>query len=73
MRVVEIHKKEPADDADHVLEQAKGKYKEVFVIGLNKEGQLDVRSNKMAASSLLWLIECFKHNLLSGCYAEEQV
>lgn len=50
----------PADDPDHVLEQAKGHYDEVLVIGWNKEGHLESRASALERQEILWLVEMFK-------------
>jgi len=61
-----------ANLADHILEQSIGNFKQVLVIGYDKEGVLDVRATeKLDLKELLWLIEAFKFNLLSGVYDEE--
>ena len=55
----------PYADPDHVLEAAKGVYQDVFVIGYDKDGVLDVRASKgLDAKSALFLVEQFKTKLL---------
>lgn len=62
----------PADSADHILENAKGVYKEVLILGWDKEHCLDVRSTtQMRATDLLFIVEKFKTKLLNGDYSED--
>ena len=68
--VVKFYPKDAAKDADNVLEQALGVYDEVVIIGWNKEGNMDARATLglRDGGDVLWLIEKFKLNLLSGVY-----
>lgn len=68
--VVKFYPKDAAKNADNVLEQAIGVYDEVILIGWNKEGNLDARATLglKDGGDCLWLVEKFKHNLLSGVY-----
>jgi hypothetical protein len=60
-----------AQDPDHVLEESKGEFGSVLVIGWDHEGQLDVRASlNLDAKDCLWLVEQFKHGLISGDYSE---
>lgn len=69
--VIKFYSKDAAKDPDAVLEQAIGNYKDVFIIGWDKEDYLDVRSNtNLKANDLLWLLERVKYNLISGEYSE---
>lgn len=69
--VVKFYPSNAAKDPDNVLEQAIGEYAEVFVVGIDKEGMLDARASLgLKSSDILFLIEQFKHNLLSGAYSE---
>ena len=72
MTVVKFHPKDAAKDADAVLEQAAGNFSEVLVIGWDKEGILDARATLglKDGGDILWLIEAFKHKLMSGDYTE---
>lgn len=70
MSVVNI--KGAAFDPDAVLEQAKGEFGSVVLIGWDKDGILDVRaSTNLERKDILWLIEAFKARLLSGDYEED--
>lgn len=68
--VVKFYPKNAAKDADNVLEQALGVYDEVVIIGWNKAGNMDARATLglRDGGDVLWLIEKFKLNLLSGVY-----
>lgn len=69
--VVSLRPKEPAENPDVVLEAAIGAYSKVFVMGVDKEGNLDVRASlNLPYKEVLWLLETFKHNLLAGNYFE---
>lgn len=47
---------------DNVLEQAKGNYESVVIIGYDKDGYLDGRaSTNLTRENILWLVEQFKH------------
>ncbi len=56
-----------AYDVDHVLEEAKGVYDKVLVIGFDKEDGMDTRASfNLSKKDALWLIEHFKYQILSG-------
>ena len=58
-----------AQDPDVVLDEAKGEYESVLVMGWSSEGSLDVRASlNLTNKDCLWLVEQFKHNLLHGDY-----
>lgn len=61
-------------NCDHVLEQAKGIYDVVFIIGYRDDNNdMDVRAGgKATVKDLLFLLESFKHKLLAGDYFEEE-
>lgn len=64
-KVTKLYTADAAKDPDNVLEQAIGKYESVLIIGYNKDGLLDPRASlNLKRRDLLWLIECFKHDLL---------
>jgi hypothetical protein len=59
----------PAKDPDHVLEQAVGVYDQVFVIGYDKDGGLDVRASlNFQIKDVFFAIEAFKFRVLNGDY-----
>lgn len=74
-KVVKFYPKDAAKDADNVLEQAMGHYKEVLVLGwLDDEvGTMDARATLglKDGAEILWLVEKFKHNLMNGVYQGE--
>lgn len=68
-KVTKFYPRNAAENSDSVLEQAIGQYEDLLIIGWNKDGDLDPRSNLgMKKQDILLLIELFKHNLLSGIY-----
>lgn len=70
--IVKFYPANAATNPDVVLEQAIGVYQDVLILGWDKEGYLDPRASLgLKASDIIWLIEQFKHRLLSGEYAEE--
>lgn len=68
--VVKFYPAGAAKSADNVLEQAMGCYDEVLIIGWDKDGGLDARATLglKDGGDVLWLIEAFKHRLMSGAY-----
>ena len=77
MRIVMGHKITklwPANSAknpDAVLEQSQGEFDYVLIIGWDKEGCLDARSNLgLSNEQALWLVEEFKFKLIHGDYDE---
>jgi hypothetical protein len=70
-QVVKFYPKNAAQDPDNVLEQAIGQYDQVFIVGYDKDGNLDARASLgLKGADVLWLIEWFKHGLMNGDYAE---
>ena len=71
--VVKFYPADAAKSADNVLEQAIGCFDEVIIIGWDKSGDLDARATLglKGGGDVLWLIEMFKHKLLSGDYCDE--
>lgn len=67
--VVKFYPKDAANNPDNVLEQAIGRYNEVFIIGYNKEDALDVRASMNFSLRDIWFaLDAFKHNVMSGKY-----
>ena len=57
----------PEDDPDTVLDQCKGVFESVFVIGYRKDGYLDEHfTQNMSEPDILMMIEQYKHWLLAG-------
>ena len=70
--VVKFYPKDAAKDPDNVLEQAVGAYGEVFLIGYNKEGILEIRSStNFKTANIIFAIEAFKMKLFLGDYDVE--
>ena len=69
--VTKLYSKDAAKDPDNVIEQALGEYESVFMVGYDKDGRLAARaSTNISQSDILWLIESFKHDMLSGEYSD---
>ena len=72
--VVKFYPKDAAKNPDNVLEQAVGVYDQVFVIGYDKDGQLDVRSStNFQVREIFFALEAFKFKVLNGDYDVEEV
>lgn len=66
---VEFKTGEISLDADTVLNEAKGNYTSVLVIGWDKDGYLDTRStNNLDQKDCLYLAQMFSSKLLNGDY-----
>jgi len=64
--MADVIKLRPADDPDEVLKSANGNYQQLIIVGWNNDGQLDVRATLgMDAAETIYLIEMFKHAILS--------
>ena len=60
-----------ATNPDDVLECAKGEYNDVLIIGYDKDGGLDFRSNTTVTHERAnMLVDLFKKELLSWDYIE---
>jgi hypothetical protein len=68
--IIPFFAKNAAEDPDNVLEQAKGRYASVLILGWTKdEDTLEARcSTNLTYEKLLYLSSQFNHNLLSGNY-----
>jgi hypothetical protein len=61
--------KGPAQDPDTVLEEAKGEFESVMVIGWDNDGEFAVSaSGNLKAMDCLWLVEAYRFNLMNGDY-----
>jgi hypothetical protein len=70
--VVKFYPKGAAKNPDNVLEQAVGVYNEVFIIGYDKDGQLDVRaSTNFKVRDVFFALEAFRFKVLNGEYDVE--
>lgn len=66
-----VYKIYKADNPDHVLEQAMGNFGAVLIIGYDKSGELDVRSDTgIDKADALWLLKHVEWKLLNGDYDE---
>ena len=62
-----------AQDPNQVLEAAKGEYESVILIGWDLDGEMDARASlNLTSGQILWLVESFKLQLLSGQYDDEE-
>lgn len=61
----------PAENPDVVLEEAKGQYESVFILGYSLEdGSMDARASlNLDPVDINWLISMFQSKLLNGDYA----
>lgn len=67
--VEKFYPKDAAKNPDAVLEQAIGEYENVMVLGWNKDGEMDIRSDTgLSKKDILFLLEAFKHAMMSGDY-----
>lgn len=72
-QIIKFFPANAAQNPDMVLEQAIGVFKDVLIIGWDKDGVMDARSSELFADGgeMLWLIETFKFNLMTGQYGGE--
>ena len=69
--IIKFYPKDAAKNPDAVLEQAIGAYDQVFVIGYNKDGELDVRGTlNFTMKELFFALDAFKFMVLNGEYGE---
>lgn len=67
--VVKFYPRGAAKNPDAVLEQAVGDYTQVFIIGYNKDGELDVRASlNFEMRDIFFAIDAFKFKVLNGDY-----
>lgn len=67
--VVKFYPKDAAKNPDVVLERAMGIYDQVFVIGYDRDGKLDVRASlNFPIRDILFALEVFKFKVLNGDY-----
>lgn len=72
--VVKFYPADAAKNPDNVLEQAVGVYDQVFVIGYDKDGILQVRSStNFPVREIFFALEAFKFNVLNGDYAADEI
>ena len=70
-KILKFTPHDAAKNPDHILERAMGVYESVFVIGYDKNWDIDARaSTNLKPSDINYLIDIFKHKLLNGDYTE---
>ncbi|MES0444992.1 MAG: hypothetical protein ABUJ92_00465 [Desulfobacterales bacterium] len=61
-----------AEDADSILKNASGKYRNVLILGYDKDGEFDaVSDGQLTECQALWLLEKFKTRLMHGYYSDD--
>lgn len=69
-KVVKFYPADAAKNPDNVLEQAVGVYDQVFTIGYNKDGILEVRaSTNFQVREIFFALDAFKFKVLNGDYS----
>ena len=67
--IVKLYPHNAASNPDAVLEQAVGAYSQIFLIGYDKNDNLDVRaSTNFKMREILFALEVFKFKILNGEY-----
>jgi len=70
--VTKLYTNGAAKNPDSVLKLAIGEYEDVFIIGHDKEGLIDIRASTNASQKeILWMLERFKHNMINGYYDKD--
>lgn len=65
-KVVKFYSRDAAKDPDNVLELAIGEYEHVLLLGIDKDGEIDFRSNSgMTDMHINWILDRFKIHLLT--------
>lgn len=68
-KIIKFYPRNAAQNPDAVLEQAAGNFENVFIIGWDNAGNLDVRaSTNWSVGEIVMAIEMFKHKLMTGDY-----
>lgn len=68
-KVVKFYPRNAAQNPDAVLEQAIGVYDQVFVIGYDKDGLLEVRASlNFPIRNIFFMLDAFKFKVLNGDY-----
>jgi len=71
-KIIKLHSGKVSKDPDHMLEMAKGDFKELCILGVNSEGRIEARATKdMTISTLLFLLENIKFTLIAHGYFDE--
>lgn len=70
--IISLVSNDSPQNADEMLEGAKGRFESAIVLGYNQEGEMGLFcTHDLKASGVLWLIEAFKANLLAGLYTDD--
>lgn len=68
-KVIKLYGRDSGKNPDAVLDQCVGEFNEVLIIGWDKADILEARSTtSLKKSDILFLIDTFKRDLLSGRY-----
>lgn len=69
--VINFYPKNAAKNPDAVLEQAAGVYDQVFVIGYDKDGALEVRASlNFKMRDIFFAMDAFRFKVLNGDYGD---
>lgn len=69
--VIKFYPKDAAKDPDVVLEKAIGEYEQVFIIGYDKDGQIDARgSMNFSLREIFFVLDHFKFKVFNGDYGD---
>lgn len=67
--VVKFYPKNAAKNPDAVLEQAIGAYDQVFIIGHDKDGKIDVRASlNFTVADIFFAFDVFRLRVMNGEY-----
>lgn len=67
--VIKFFPSNAAKDPDLVLEQAKGLFNDVFVMGYDEGGEMDARASMdFSVKDILFCMDIFRFKLLNGEY-----
>ena len=64
--ILKFRPRDYINNPDAILEEAKGEFESVLLIGWNKDGSFDARGSIADGPNLLWLVEAFKTQLMNG-------
>lgn len=71
-KIVKFPDMNAAINPDVVLEEAKGTFESLVLVGWDKEGRLDARATlNLSAAEVNWLISVFQQKLLQGDYTDD--
>jgi len=71
-KIVKFPDMNAASNPDVVLEEAKGAFESVVLVGWDKDGRLDARATlNLSAAEINWLISVFQQKLLRGDYTDD--